>query len=625
MSVFKFSLSTLLVCSLLSGCGDSSSSLVSDDSLIDETVVDDDETVVDDDETVVDDDETVVDDDETVKDVSDEDIANDTASSSYQYTQSYSLSLDLSGGGYSEAQIEGLVSTADAQSIYSEDEIITLLDEAVLAVKGDEVSFDNKLYESYLADNYTLLDGDSDSYYITEAGTYVLSGDINASVIVEVDDEDVRLVLNGVSITSDDGPAIVVIDADDVEVSVVNGTENYLEDATTRSDSATNYTSSDYTGALYSDCDLVLNGSGSLSVTANYNNGIITKDDLKIINLSLDVTSVDDGITGKDSVSIYHAQISIESDGDALKSTQDEDTEKGFVYIEGGRLEIDAGDDGIAAETLMAIYDGDFTIDALGKGIKSEADVLIGAGAFAIDSTDDALDANSDLIIYDGVYSLVSDSDTLKATEYLTVNGGRIDVTSYEGAEGQYVTINSGHLSMDTSDDSINASSDDTTNTLAINGGAIVATSYGDSIDVNGSAEITGGTVIVNGPTSNEGNSTFDVDDGYDIDAGIVFAMGNSMMVTTPSNSSGQNSIMLETDSFYSADTEVVLLDDSGNEIMSLSSVNSFDHVLFSHPDLSIGSSYTITFDASTVAEVTLSETVTDASADDTSGPGDRP
>ena len=48
-----------------------------------------------------------------------------------------------------------------------------------------------------------------------------------------------------------------------------------------------------------SPADLVLNGSGMLTINANYNNGIQSKDDLRILEGSYSVNSIDDGLAAR--------------------------------------------------------------------------------------------------------------------------------------------------------------------------------------------------------------------------------------------------------------------------------------------------------------------------------------
>ncbi|TCS43017.1 uncharacterized protein DUF4353 [Reinekea marinisedimentorum] len=513
--------------------------------------------------------------------------------------------------GYSDSDLESFLATQDTSPYYSDIEISAYLDTAITEVNGEVIDFSGDVYTDYLEDSYVELNSSSDSYSITEAGTYLLTGNINSTIRIEVgEDEDVRLVLQDASIISDDGPAIVVVSADDVEISLVEDSVNYLEDSATRETD-----DEDYDAALYSDCDLLLNGSGSLTITANYNNGLKTKDDLKLLGLNLYVASVDDGVVGKDSVAVKDAVITIYADGDALKSSN-EDDDKGFVVIESGTVEIDSGDDGISAENIIAIYDAELSLTSEGKGLKSETDILVGGGEFLFSTTDHAIDANLDATIYDGTFTLDSSlGDGIKASEYLTINGGTFeDINTVEGLEARYLTINSGYIDINSSDDGLNAASDYDDNTLVINGGFLLIESNGDSVDSNGTATVNGGTIIANGPTSNEGNSCFDIDNSFMLNYGTIFAFGNSQMASDPASYSSQPSISFTGSSDYDSGTTVTLSTSSGTEIMSLWAINDFDHLLIAHPDMTVGSSYNLQVGDSESMDITVSSVTTTVS-----------
>ena len=81
-------------------------------------------------------------------------------------------------------------------------------------------------------------------------------------------------------------------------------------------------------------------------------------------------------------------------------------------------------------------------------------------------------------------------------------DGPTIDITNCcEGLEGAELNVCSGDITINASDDCLNAANSDLTDydfTMTISGGAIDAyTSGGDGFDSNGELTITGGTVIV--------------------------------------------------------------------------------------------------------------------------------
>ncbi|MDO4804993.1 MAG: carbohydrate-binding domain-containing protein [Lachnospiraceae bacterium] len=191
---------------------------------------------------------------------------------------------------------------------------------------------------------------------VTAGGIYVFEGSLNGKITVNAGEkEKVRLILNGISITSPDGPAIQIIESDKVTVSLEGGTENVVTDSETYSDT-------DLSAAIYSRADLVFNGSGTLRVNAKHNNGIQSKDDLRILGGTYVVDAVDDGISGKDRLEIRDGTFEITSGGDALKTTNVEVSDRGFAYIEGGEFVLTSGDEAIDAAGSILISGGEFAI-----------------------------------------------------------------------------------------------------------------------------------------------------------------------------------------------------------------------------------------------------------------------
>lgn len=193
---------------------------------------------------------------------------------------------------------------------------------------------------------------DSDALYILASGTYTLSGDYTGRVIISGEDAEVELILNGVSIQSDNYAPIVGYNLGDLKITAKKGTENTVSDLRT--------TEGSFNSAIYADCDLDLKGKGTLNITSSLNNGIHTKDDLKIKNLTLNVTAPNNAIKGNDSVTIEEANVTaISSSGDAIKTTNSDVSSKGkqrgTVTINGGTVNLYAAYDGIDASYDVVI------------------------------------------------------------------------------------------------------------------------------------------------------------------------------------------------------------------------------------------------------------------------------
>ncbi len=514
----------------------------------------------------------------------------------------------------------------------------------------EDINWDN--YETYEIEL-------TESLNITSPGIYVLSGDMTGSITVETDDN-VKIMLNGVNITSESGPVINVVDSNIVVIELVSGTTNYLEDSS-------NYDSfeDDVKGAVYSECDLVLQGDGILYVTANYEDGIVSKDNLKFSGGTYYITSADDAIRGRDSVNIVDGTFNIEASGDGIKSTNDTDSAKGFIKITNGTFNIVANLDGIQAETDILILDGTFNITTGGgssnvstssswgawnthsssstsndsaKGIKAQNNLAISGGTFTFDTSDDALHSNGSIVIMKGTYDIATGDDGIHADETILIESGTINITkSYEGIEAAVITINDGTIDIVSSDDGINIaggndqssmnrpgansfSSSNSDYILTINGGTITIDASGDGIDVNGSAYIYGGEIYVYGPTDG-GNGALDYDSSFVIDGGLLVAFGASTMAQNASSSSSQNTVMINFNSSYSAGSTVSI----GS--LEFTSKKSFSSVVISSSTFESNTEYSVYVDDSLYTTITFTNTVISNSNGgmNTSGGGGNP
>ena len=211
---------------------------------------------------------------------------------------------------------------------------------------------------------------DGNQIAITSAGTYSISGTLNdGQIIVNTkDQETVKLILNGVDITYSKSSPLYVKNAVKTIITLADNTDNYITDGEhyiIEDSNVENPESIDPNATIFSKDDLTINGGGTLTVNANYNNGIQSKDDLRITGGDISVTAVNDGIKGRDSIVVKGGNITVVASGDGMQSTNDEDPERGYVSIEGGTFNITAGADGIQAETSLEIGGGDITIYGL--------------------------------------------------------------------------------------------------------------------------------------------------------------------------------------------------------------------------------------------------------------------
>ena len=273
---------------------------------------------------------------------------------------------------------------------------------------------------------------DGDTITITAGGPYRLTGELTAGqVIVDAGEEDVTLVLDGVSITASAVGAIQVANADDVQIYLASGSKNTLADAS----GATVSTDEDAVNAtLYSTADLWIGGTGSLTITEAANDGITSKDSLVIDGATLDVTATDDAIRGKDHLVILDGDVTVNAGGDGLTSdNEDGGTDAtatvGVVWIEGGTFDVTSGDDGIVGYRQVTITGGDITVNASDDGVHTEGVMHISGGGLAVESSVEGLEAA--IMTLSGGDITVNSSD-----DGINVAGGPGVESSSEGGMG---------------------------------------------------------------------------------------------------------------------------------------------------------------------------------------------
>ena len=529
-------------------------------------------------------------------------------------------SLSACGGGGGGSDSTSSTST-DTDTSSSDDETTSTSDdeddETVVIDTTDVVSDDD--WDGSIDTVITLLGTsitvtgsgatvDGTTVTVNSAGTYQITGTLDdGQIMVDSEDEEiVRLVLNGINVTCSTSSPLYIAGAELTSIVLDEETTNYLTD-TSNYEFADGEDEPDAT--LFSKDDLIISGTGNLTVAGSYNNAIKSKDGLVIEDATLSITSVDDGIIGKDYLVIRDAAITTDVDGDGLKSSEDEDEALGYVAIESGTFVLDCGADGIQAETQAIIDGGTFTItcadgsnatisdDDSAKGIKSGAGTTINGGTFVLDCADDTIHSDGFVTISDGTFTLATADDAVHGDGTVTINGGELTIlTCYEGVEGSSIVINDGDLHITASDDGINVAdgddgSSDSNGTLTIAGGYIVVDADGDGIDVNGSMVMSDGTVLINGPTSS-GDSAIDYDGSFAISGGFLLAVGSANMAQAPGTSSSQNAIKVTLTSWQSAGTLIDLQTTAASELFTFEPEKGYQSIVFSSPDLTLNSSY---------------------------------
>lgn len=578
--------------------------------------------------------------------------------------------------------------TTDVSELFSDRDFETDYDEsksAKITLSGDSASCSSDAVEI-----------SGSTITIKDEGTYILSGTLdNGMIIVNADKTDkTQLVLNNVSIHSETSAPVYILQADKVFITIAEGSSNTLsnggtftaiddnnidavifskEDLTLNGAGTLTITSPAGHGIVSKDSLKLTSGTYDISSASHALTG---KDDVCIANANFTLTSGKDGIHAENTddtalglVYIQSGTFTITSEGDGISSAS-------YMQIDDGNFNIISGGGSANAENKTSDSWGNFMGGGMGgggrvpgsgknstmgnsagkasatgsagtdlngtatdtgtdnttdtdsdddstsiKAIKASGNLTINGGTFTIDSADDSIHSNASITVHGGTFDIASGDDGFHADETLTITSASINISeSYEGLEGLHINISGGEITLTASDDGLNAaggtdqsgfggqrgnetfgggpggSSSSSSGSIVISGGTIHVTASGDGLDANGTLEITGGSTTVCGPTQGD-TATLDYDTSGVITGGTFIGTGGAGMAQSFSDSD-QGVIAVSTGN-QSAGTEIKLTDRDGNTIITHTPELDFAVVILSSPDIVSGETYTITVGSS--------------------------
>ena len=410
---------------------------------------------------------------------------------------------------------------------------------------------------------------------LAEEITYTLSGTSSDGEFYMSGSYKATIELNGLTLTNAtpvySGAAVHIQNGKRIKVKIVTGTTNTLSDASTGSQKGCLYIKGHAEFAQKGTLNVVGNvkhgiktgeyftiKNATINVTSAVGDGINCAEYFLMESGTINISGTqDDGI-----------QCDLDGDASTGETTDHEDEDSGNVYIEGGTINITVTANaakGIKGEGDMKISGGDITVKTTGGGVwdsdkvKTKASACLGAdgnmtisgGTLSLTSTgaggkginvDGTFTATGGTVVVktsgnavvassSGTLSICTssqqleryDSDYKSSPKGIKVDGAItisdnaiISVTTTgtggEGIESKTsIDITGGQLTVNASDDAINASYNDDTKSLSnagdltISGGYVYARSTGnDGIDANGNVYIKGGLVYAIGTTTPE-------------------------------------------------------------------------------------------------------------------------
>lgn len=482
----------------------------------------------------------------------------------------------------------------------------------------------------------------------TEGVCYVVTGKTTDGSLIINGNSNFELNLNGADITSASSTAIDIESKGNAYL-VVNGT-NKVKDGTTI----------DHKAAIYSKGKLFISGDGALEVYGTYKNGIHGKTNIVIdkgVNLYVNSTE-NNGIKAGDNMYINGGIINVEVSADGGKAINGDSD----IIINGGRTTVIAtgngtweadetltygGDTkaaaGIGSDTNFYMNGGELYAKATGsggKGVKADLEghitggkirIITEGGLYYSNGTTESHNYTGNTDNLPAAYTsspkgmkIGYKDDTVTPNEtygVLKISGGDIMIrTSGNNAEGMEskgtLDITGGSVLVYAHDDAINSTGD-----LTISGGTTVAVgTNNDGIDANGNMYLKGGTIIACGANGAEAGIDINEQKKLYISGGYIFAIGGRVDGNLGSTTQG----IISATGSVSANSSVSV-SNSSKTLYTFTippiSYSGSNTIIISTPDLSSGSSYTLTAGSSSVS-VTASNTISSSMGGGGFGPG---
>lgn len=430
---------------------------------------------------------------------------------------------------------------------------------------------------------------------VTGAGTYQFTGSLtNGRIVVNTTETGiVRLILNGATVTNSTTAPLQIVAATEVMVVVNAGTTNQLTDALANPVGA----------ALFSQANLTITGTGSLTVRGNAADAIASEGGLVIDSASITANAVDEGVRGENYLYVNSGTLNVTTtSGDGLKSDNETTATMGYVALLGGTTTVTAGGDGVSGATDVVTAGGVLRVTATGKGVKAGVRNVISDGQVTVTATDDGVHSDAAVVIDGGTTTISTGDDGVHAETTLDIAAGGVTVTrSLEGLEALKLTVSGGTVTTTASDDSLNASEEGLDEFavspnafIRVTGGTVVADGGTDGLDSNGTIQLVGGTVVVAGSaTRGGGEGGLDSNGALTITGGTVLSTGISA-TTSRLPSSGQGWVSVTFSTNQAAGTIVHLATTSGAQIAAFRSTKAFRGVVFSSNQITRGQSYRV-------------------------------
>lgn len=437
----------------------------------------------------------------------------------------------------------------------------------------------------------TVSDGTShtQTYIDSDGNTNTVEGAIFAR-------DDIKFKGSG-SLTINGNTDDAVVCKNDIKIYNGNITVNAVDDGIRGKDSVTigNDTAADYSNLKLTvktqQGDGIKSTATDTDTTKQY--GIVT-----INGGTVDITSYADGIQAEQDFVMNGGKLTVytyEGSGFTGSGSSTGSTNPwggGFGGM-GGMQDGNSNKTDISAKGIKAVG----LYDTAGTTWQSGGNITVNGGKITVNSSDDSLHCGGQMNINGGVLRLESADDAMHSDHDLilgTKNGANNDfevyvAKCYEGVEGQNIYQYSGTVVVKADDDGYNAAGgadgSGSGNNMGWGQGGFGGGMGGGFGSGNNVLEISGGIAVVQSASGD--HDAFDSNGNLTVSGGIVIANGNEPLdCDGTKNTSGATVATVSQGSTVSANAQFTIADESGNVIVSFTTMQAMGSPSLSNSSL---------------------------------------
>lgn len=263
----------------------------------------------------------------------------------------------------------------------------------------------------------------------------------------------------------------------------------------------------------------------------------------------------------------------------------------------------------IYSRTKLSIF-GTGTLTVNGNdaaAIRSEGGVVLKESTFILNADDAAVSTDFNITVPSGDFTVNAQGDGFSADTDINITGGTINIAqSQDGFEAGAVNIAAGTVRITASADGIDADGANTTaNTeIYLKGGYLYVNAAQNGLDAQGNIVVDGGTLVIDGPTAGS-SAAVNFTGNFNINNGVVVAVSGNGTIDAPSETSGQNAVLLDFESTQDAETVVHLQSTTGANLFTFKPAHSFKKILVSTAAVADNGSYQLYTGGTVTGDIT--------------------